>query len=410
MDSNSQALSSRRKRPFLTRDIDIGDAVADDQTEVKDMRVIDADGHVEESPVTFSDEYLDPAFRSQRPRVIGINGMVYWMIDEQLFPRRVGRGCNNLGTPASYNGKPALHTRGKTDSVESMELTDIKARLQAMDEEEIVVQVLYPTLFLAYPLSSNPSLLTALCSSYNRWLGHQLSGNERLKWAAVVNLDDVPATVREVHEAKRLGAVAVMVLGTAGDNLLDHPTLFPFYEAVADEGLALGVHVGCASPAINNLYTHIYPSGVIAFHMPVLMAFTSLISGGVLDRFPNLRVVFLEAGCMWVPFMLDRMNHRFVNQGKSLAKFIPETAPHESLPPLEYIKQGNLYFSAEVEDFLLPQIMDLVGKGQIVFGTDMPHGDRERFAGRLLQERKDISESAKQNILEKNPSRLYGLA
>ncbi|MFB3122216.1 MAG: hypothetical protein ACE10H_08535, partial [Candidatus Binatia bacterium] len=145
MDSNSQALLSRRERPFLTRDIDIGDAVADDQTEVKDMRVIDADGHVEESPVTFSDEYLDPAFRSQRPRVIGINGMVYWMIDEQLFPRRVGRGCNNLGTPASYNGKPALHTRGKTDSVESMELTDIKARLQAMDEEEIVVQVLYPT-------------------------------------------------------------------------------------------------------------------------------------------------------------------------------------------------------------------------------------------------------------------------
>ncbi len=113
---------------------------------------------------------------------------------------------------------------------------------------------------------------------------------------------------------------------------------------------------------------------------------------------------------MWVPFMLDRVNNRFMNQGKSLVQFIPETAPHESLPPLEYIKQGNLYFSAEVEDFLLPQVMELVGQGQIVFGTDMPHGDRERFAGRLLQERKDISESAKQNILVKNPSRLYGLA
>jgi predicted TIM-barrel fold metal-dependent hydrolase len=108
--------------------------------------------------------------------------------------------------------------------------------------------------------------------------------------------------------------------------------------------------------------------------------------------------------------MLDRLNHRFVNQGKSLVKFTPETAPHESLPPIEYVKQGNLYFSTEVEDFILPQVMELVGQGQIVFGTDMPHGDRERFAGRLLQERKDISESAKQNILEKNPIRLYGLA
>ena len=410
MDSNAQALSRRRKRPSLTRDVDSGDAIAEEQTEVKDMRIFDVDGHVEESPVTFSDDYLDPVFRSQRPQVVGMDGMVYWVIDEQLFPSRVGRGCNNLGTPVSYNGKPALHTRGKTDSVESMELTDIKARLQAMDDEDIALQVLYPTLFLAYPLSSNPSLLTALGSSYNRWLGHQLSGNERLKWAAVVNLDDVPAAVSEVRAAKRLGAVAVMVLGTAGDNLLDHPTLFPFFEAVADEGLALEVHVGWASPAINNLYTHIYPSGVIAFHMPVLMAFTSLISGGVLDRFPNLRVVFLEASSMWVPFMLDRLNHRFMNQGKSLVQFIPETAPHESLPPIEHVKQGNLYFSTEVEDFILPQVIELVGQGQIVFGTDMPHGDRERFAGRLLQERKDISESAKQNILEKNPSRLYGLA
>jgi predicted TIM-barrel fold metal-dependent hydrolase len=398
------------KASYLTSDIGIDDAVGYNRSEVNAMRVFDADGHVEESPVTFSDQYLDPTFRSQRPRVVGMDGMVYWMIDEQLFPRRVGRGCNNLGTPVSYNGKPALHTRGKTDSLESMELTDIKARLQAMDDEDIAVQVLYPTLFLAYPLSCNPPLVTALCSSYNRWLGDRLSGNERLKWAAVINLDDVPAAVREVREAKKLGAVAVMVLGTAGDNLLDHLDFIPFFEAVADEGLALGVHVGWASPAINNLYTHIYPSGVIAFHMPVLMAFTSLISGGVLDRFPNLRVVFLEAGCMWVPFILDRLNHRFMNQGKSLVQFIPETAPHESLPPIEYVKQGNLYFSTEVEDFILPQVIELVGEGQIVFGTDMPHGDRERFAGRLLQERKDISESAKQDILEKNPRRLYGLA
>ncbi len=74
------------------------------------MRYVDADGHVEESPATFDDKYLDPAFRAQRPRVVGVDGMVYWDIDEQLFPRRVGRGCNNLGTPTSYDGKPAIHT------------------------------------------------------------------------------------------------------------------------------------------------------------------------------------------------------------------------------------------------------------------------------------------------------------
>jgi predicted TIM-barrel fold metal-dependent hydrolase len=373
------------------------------------MRYIDADGHVEENPATFDDKYLDPAFRAVRPRVVAMDGLVYWSIDEQLFPRRVGRGCNNLGTPTNYNGNPATHTLGKPESIGCMELSDLRARLDIMDEEQIAVQVLYTTLFLAYPLSSNPRLVTALCSSYNRWLGDRLGTHERLKWAAVANLDEEDQAVKQVHEAKRLGASAVMVLGTAGDRQLDDPSLFPFYEALCQENLPLAVHVGWACPSINNLYSHIYPSGVVAFHFPVLMAFAALISGGVLDRLPNLKVVFLEAGSMWVPYMIDRLNHRYQNQGKALAQFLPQTKPVQALPVMDYIRKGNLFFSAELEDFILPQVLELVGEKQVVMGTDMPHGDRERFAAQHLGERKDLSTEALGNILENNPARLYGL-
>jgi len=375
------------------------------------MRVIDADGHVEENPVTFSDKYFDPAFRSQRPEVIAGNedGLAYWMIDEQLFPRRVGRGCNNLGTPVSYQGKPVRHALRKPDTVASMELTNLRERLQIMDEEGIALQVLYPTLFLAYPLSCNPAYVTAMCDAYNRWLGDILSGQDRLKWVGVVNLDDIPASVKQVKEAKKLGAVGMMILGTAGDRLLDDPSLLPFYEAVAESELPLAVHVGWACPSINNLYSHIYPSGVIAFSMPVLMGMVSMMSGGIFDRFPNLRVVYLEAGCLWVHFILERLHHRFQHSAKNLANIVSRTAPIEKLAPMEYVKQGNLYFSAEVEDVLLPQVLELVGDGQILFGSDMPHGDRERFAGRMLQERTDINDAAKTKILESNPARFYRL-
>jgi predicted TIM-barrel fold metal-dependent hydrolase len=139
------------------------------------------------------------------------------------------------------------------------------------------------------------------------------------------------------------------------------------------------------------------------------MGFTALISGGVLDRFPKLRAVFLEAGSMWVPYMIDRLNHRFQNQGKKLASFLPQTKPIQALPVMEYIKRGNLFFSAELEDSILPQVMELVGETQVVMGTDMPHGDRERFAARHLQERQDLSAGAKAKLLEHNPARLYGL-
>lgn len=375
------------------------------------MRVIDADGHVEENPITFSDKYFDPAFRPHRPQVVPgtEEGLAYWMIDEQLFPRRVGRGCNNLGTPASINGRPVRHAQRKPDSLGSMELTDLSERLQIMDEENIWLQVLYPTLFLAYPLSSDTAYTSAMYSAYNRWLGDVLSGQERLKWVGVANLDDIPAAVKQVHEAKQLGAVGMMILGTAGDRLLDDESLMPFYEAVASEDLPLAVHVGWACPSLNNLYTHIYPSGVIPFLMPVLMGMVSMMSGGIFDRYPNLRVVYLEAGCLWVHFILERLHHRFEHSGKNLSNVVSRTAPIQKLAPMDYIKKGNIYFSSEVEDVLLPQVLDLVGDGQLMFASDMPHGDRERFAAKTLQDRRDINAAAKTKILESNPAKFYRL-
>jgi len=373
------------------------------------MQYIDADGHVEECLQTFSDPYLDPAFRSLRPTVIGREGLAYWVIDEQMFPRRVGRGCNNLGTPASYDGKPTSHTALKPDSIESMELSDIGARLRSMDQEDIALQVVYPSLFLAYPLTSNTALATALYSSYNRWLGDRLGGNERIMWAAIVNLDDVQAAVRQVREAKTLGAIAVMVLGTAGDLTFDHPTLLPFFESLAEAKLPLAVHVGWSCPALSNIYSHIYPSGVIAFLVPVMMGFVGLISGGVLDRFPDLRITFLEAGCQWVHFVLERMDHRIRRTRNQLSTFHSQTAPQHDLPPMEYVRKGTLFFSTEADDVLLPQVIELVGEDNMVFGSDMPHGDREPFVVRKVQGRKDISDTAKVKILETNPARLYGL-
>ena len=373
------------------------------------MYLIDADGHVEESEATFSDEYMDPAFRLQRPQVVAVEQMVYWMIEEQLYPRRVGRGAHNLGTPASYRGEKTPHARKKSDTIGSMEIRGVTERIEAMDKEGISLQVLYPTLFLAYPLAANPALVTAMSSAYNRFLGDQVGAHERLKWAAVVNLDDVAGAVEQVREAHGLGAVAVMVLGTIGDRMLDDPAFLPFYEALVERDMTLAIHVGWACPALSGLFTHIYPSSVNAFLMPVLLGFSAMIHSGLLDRFPTMRVGFLEAGCQWVHFMMDRMDHRFVHSGNFLADILVDTVPKAKLAPMEYMRQGNLYLSAEVEDALLPQVVELVGEGQVVYGSDMPHGDREVLSSDYLKQREDLSETVKTKILQDNGARLYNL-
>ena len=373
------------------------------------MYLIDADGHVEESEATFSDEYMDPAFRLQRPQVAAVGQMVYWMIEEQLYPRRVGRGAHNLGTPASYRGEKTPHARKKSDTIGSMEIRGVAERIEAMDKEGISLQVLYPTLFLAYPLAANPALVTAMSSAYNRFLGDQVGAHERLKWAAVVNLDDAAGAVEQVREAHGLGAVAVMVLGTIGDRMLDDPAFLPFYEALVERDMTLAIHVGWACPALSGLFTHIYPSSVNAFLMPVLLGFSAMVHSGLLDRFPTMRVGFLEAGCQWVHFMMDRMHHRFVHSGNFLADILVDTVPKAKLAPMEYMRQGNLYLSAEVEDTLLPQVVELVGEGQVVYGSDMPHGDREVLSSDYLKQREDLSETIKTKILQDNGARLYNL-
>ena len=225
----------------------------------------------------------------------------------------------------------------------------------------------------------------------------------------MVNLDDVEGAVAQVEEAHSLGAVAVMLLGTIGDRMLDDPAFLPFYEALVEKDMTLAIHVGWACPALSGLFTHIYPSSVNAFLMPVLLGFSAMINSGLLDRFPTMRVGFLEAGCQWVHFMIDRLDHRFGHSGNFLADILPDTVPKAKLAPMEYVRQGNLYLSAEVEDALLPEVVELVGEGQVVYGSDMPHGDREVLSSDYLRQRKDLSESVKTRILQDNGANLYNL-
>ncbi len=372
------------------------------------MIVIDADAHVEESPATFDDAYLDPAFRKRKPQVVNSEGRLYWRVEDQIYPRLFGRGCHNMGTPAHYEGQRSFYTASKPESIESIEISHPEARLKDMADEDLGVQVIYPSFFLVHPLVADPDLGAALCSSYNRWLADTTHSTDELHWAAVVDLDNVPASVEQVREAKRLGAVAVMILGTVGERTLDDRGLFPFYEALAEEDLTLAVHVGWSCPPLSNMYDHLYPGTIIPFLVPLLMGFTAMITGGVLDRFPTLRVAFLEAGCLWVHFLMDRLEHRFGFTTR-FGKSIPEAAPRAAASPAEYMSRGNLFLSTEVEDPLLPQVLELVGEDAIVFGSDMPHGDRDRFAVREFRKRQDVSESARDKILNANPKRLYGI-
>lgn len=367
--------------------------------------VIDADGHVEECPETFADPYLEQPWRARRPQVVGNDsGRAFWLIEDQLFPRLTGRGCHILGTPTGYRSERAEVSTWKPETFASIEMRDVDQRFHDMKKEGIDLQVIYPTLFIAPQLTADPGYGQALCRSYNNWISEACARRpDAFKWVAAVTLDDVPGAVAELGRAKGMGAVGVMLCGTYGERMLGDPDFLPFFAAAEKLDMAIGVHVGWTCAGVNNLVHDLFNSAVTAFAFPVLASFVSLIGAGIFDRFPNLRIAFLEAGCEWIPYLNTRMNH-FYDFAKAR---MPRALPASKKRPEDYLRGGNAYVSCEVEDGLLPYVIDLIGAEHILFASDIPHSDRMLDSVAYLKGRNDLDAGVVQKILNENPKRLY---
>jgi hypothetical protein len=368
------------------------------------MAVIDVDAHVIETAATFADPYWDPALADRRPRVVDLGQRFGWLIDDVLYPKTRGRGAARVGGPAAHEGRPSAFEAAKPDAIESITLTDVEARCRQMDAEHIDVQVIFPSMFLRGQLSEDPRLQTALCRSYHAWIAETCARKpDRLKWVAVANLRDIPGTVAELARCRDRGAAGVMILGSAGDRHLDHPELAPFFAAAEELDLPVAVHAGRPRAELADLFDNPYDQIVLPFTVSMFMGFVDVVAGGVLDRFERLRIAFLEAGCQWLPFLVDRMDHyaemalqrRFTDYR---AKDLPSS----------YLRRGNVFVSCEVDDRLLPQVVERFGDGLLVFASDIPHGDREYDAVNDLRRRSDVADGAKQKILDDNVRRFYG--
>jgi predicted TIM-barrel fold metal-dependent hydrolase len=138
-------------------------------------------------------------------------------------------------------------------------------------------------------------------------------------------------------------------------------------------GMALGIHEG-GFPRLPQVVTERLTDSeqrhICTHPMEQMIAAVSFIYGGVLERFPGLRVAFLEAGCGWVPFWLHRMDEHWDNSvGRDFG------AAHSlTMPPSQYF-QRQCYVSADPEEYMLAEVIELIGDDRIVFSTDYPHPD-----------------------------------
>jgi len=336
------------------------------------MPTIDADAHVIESERTW--DYIEDD--KVKPFLITPGGRrpQNWLIDGRVF----NRGVNV--------------DRGLTEGIR--EMRDIDGRLEHMDELNIDVQVLYPSLFLR-PLTDKPEVEIAICRSYNQWLIDICNrGKGRLRWIAVVPMIDMASTVAEVRFAKANGACGIFSRGLIDDKRLSHPFFFPLYEAAELADLPVCVHASTGNFDWVKLFEG--ENGFARFKVPVLSAFHSIVHDGIPQKFPKLRCGFIEVRAQWIPYMCVELARRFERDNIHREKNI--------------IRDNRIYVTCQTDDDL-PYILKYSGEDNIVIGSDYGHADTsaEIAALRKLKEKGDVEPRIIDKILYDNAKALYGL-
>lgn len=278
----------------------------------------------------------------------------------------------------------------------------LEDRLREMQEEGVICSLLFPTRAMDVNTMRDKNYKAAYCRAYNDFIGDFCRQAPALKAVAVLPFDDVAASGEELNRAvTKLGLVGVVMSSYGLQEHIGSSKYWPIYEEMERLDVHMGVHNSIQGGPIGDLRSDSFMmQHTVGRPAATMMDCAALIYSGTVDRFPRLRVSFLEANCAWVPYWMDTMDMKFESYRSD--------CPPLKAKPSEYMTNGNFFFSAEPVEKALPYVLEHIGEGLIIFASDYPHGG-SGFAGDLLS-RKDVSEQQKRKMLRDNGIRLLGKA
>src|SRR3954470_9451606 len=281
------------------------------------------------------------------------------------------------------------------------------AWLRVMDEHGIESAVIFPTSAGNVAGLREAAFARAVSRAYNNYVAAEYaSRSPRLRPVGVLPLRHPKYAVEELRRASQeLGLVTFELLSTnqkapLGDELYD-----PLWAEAERLGVPLCVHAG-RTPS-----TEFGAGGLDTFaevHAYTMMAsiqlqFTSIVLKGVPERFPGLRLAFLEVGATWLVPYLDRLDEHWKLRGEV-------EAPHLTRLPSETVREAPYYFSIEPGETLLPETVAVLGAQHFMYASDYPHWDSE-FPHNIdeLRDHPRLSDADKQAIFYDNARAFYRL-
>ena len=348
--------------------------------------VVDADGHIVEP-----DDEL-------RQYMVGPHGEVKKKIHPYI-PNEDGFVGGGILSPTTF-WDPTLG--GKLGSYGPVGFPTPEDWLRAADEGSMETIYIFPTTLLSYSQISDNDYLIALTKAYNNYVHEKwLRYSPRFKSVALMPFPEVEESIKEMRRCvTELGFSGVFV-AAAGFGMVGDKKYHPFYSEAEKLGAAIAVHGG-HTPVQGVQYTKFIYSHTLSFPISLMMQLMHMTYEGVFEKFPKLRVGYLEAGCTWVPYMLDRMDEEWELRGSF-------DTPNCKKKPSEYVSDGNVFIHAEPGEQLIPEVIRVMGRNRIMYASDWPHWDHEYPESIFhIWGRKDLTEEQKKGILRDNALEFYG--
>jgi predicted TIM-barrel fold metal-dependent hydrolase len=373
--------------------------------------IIDCDTHITEPPDVWTARvprrYLDRVPQVRRDE----DGKDIWVLDGQRF-YTVGLTAVAGWSKPFPDGPPTYEEMHPA-------AFDPHARLEYMDGAGIWAMVLYPNVagfgsqrFLQIP---DDELKLVCVRAYNDFLRDWASADpRRLITICSTPFWDIDAAVAEVRRCIDLGHRGVLFTGEPqrfGLPFLGDRHWDPLWSLAQEAGLAVHVHIG--SGDVGGVFN---PARVAAHGSAGTYALSSidlflkngvqvadLLTSGVLPRFPDLRFVSVESGIGWIPFVLEAVDHSYLEAR-------PGRRSEWDMLPSEYFRR-QVYACYWFETAATRHLLDELPVDNILFETDFPHPTclYGNIADKIAASLDHVDQTTRRKILWDNAAALYGI-
>jgi predicted TIM-barrel fold metal-dependent hydrolase len=250
----------------------------------------------------------------------------------------------------------------------------------------------------------NQDLAAALASAINDWqIAEWTSKDSRLKGSIVVGNEDGPAAAAEIRKRAGDSNFVQVLLLSRNVEPLGQRRYWPIYQAAEEAGLPVGIHAFGfgGNPITASGWPSYYIEEMVGHSQCQQSALASIVLEGVLERFPKLKMIMIEAGFGWAPSLTWRLD-------KNWQKLRSEV-PHLTRPPSEYIRDQIWWTTQPMEDperrDHLFEVIDWIGWDKLLFATDYPHWDYDE-PSRVLPA--GVSDANREAFYLGNARTLYG--